>query len=596
MGIFNRSNTESVPAFTNEDKSNLRWFWQNYLREKSRKLTYVFLLVVFQGVIYQQFLSLTDRSLRVVFEGGAMQDLIWICLLVFAVFFFRGVTAFIIPRVSTLIASDAVMKMRNDLVRHMMVLDLEFFERTTPGDMILRMVHQADGLSEFVGQTTVRALRDCATIIIISGYLIYQQPMLFSIAAIVIPVLAILMQIVSRQIKEIQRSSENAISQYMDAIDEVVSGMRTVKMSNQIGVEQDRLNTATSKIKSINVRLQTAQAMAQPFVDFSAAFVYMLVIGGGGYVVLSPEYDVDGASIVTFLLGLMMVFDPARRLAQFWAKLQSALVILSGVRSLHQMVPNIIDAPDATTDFDASADIVLDNVKFAYNSSDRTLFENLDLTFSGKTKTAIVGTTGSGKTTILSLLARLYDVDEGEVRIGGVSIKAIQQSALRDAFSVVSQDIVIFNASILENIRYVRPEATLDEVRAAAQAAEVLELMETRGEIPVGPKGAQLSGGQRQRIGIARAFLRQAPIVFLDEATSALDQKTEDKVKRALDRLSLERTTIMVAHRLSAVMSADVIYVLENGKLIEQGTHASLMQAEGFYYSLFSAQQKNYEV
>ena len=488
MGLFRRSSA-TPPTVSAQDKENISWFWRVYLRPKVGKLFLLLLVVVSQGVVYQQFLSLTDRSLRVIFENGAMHDLIWICGMVFLVFFYRGITSFVVPRVSALIASDAVMKLRNDLIAHMMTLDLAYFERTTTGEFILRLVHQAEALSGFVGQTTIRAVRDISTVLIVSGYLFYQQPVLFSVAALVIPLLLLAMQIISRRIKKIQQAAEDAIAQYTDGIEEIVSGMRTIKISNQADVERARLNSETSKIKGINVRLQTAQALAHPFVDFAAAFVYMLVIGGGGYIVLSPDYNVDGASIITFLLGLVLVFDPGRRLAQFWAQVQSMLVVLDGVRTLHRVVPDITDAPNAVTEFDAGADLQLQGVGFGY-TPDQTLFDNLSLTFQGGKTTAIVGTTGSGKTTLLSLLARLYDPTSGGISIGGTPIKTIKQTALRGAFSVVSQDIVVFNASIKDNIRYVRPDASDDDVREAARAAEILDLMDRRGDAHVGPKGA----------------------------------------------------------------------------------------------------------
>lgn len=595
MGLFRKKNKEKYPAFSVADRDNLRWFWNNYLKEKTPKLLVVFLMVISQGFVYQQFLSLTDKSLRIIFADGKLSDLIWICAMVFGVFTFRGIMSFLVPRLSALIASSAVMNMRNDLIDHLMTLDLAFFDKTTPGEFILRLVPQADALSAFVGQTSIRAVRDASTVIIVSIYLCYQQPLLFSAAILVIPALILSMQGVGQRIKEIQANSENAIAEYMDGIDEIVSSMRTVKISGQIDVERARLQKSTSGIRTLMVRLQTAQAMAQPYVDFAAAFVYMLVIGGGGYVVLSPDYDTDGASIITFLLGLVLVFDPGRRLAQFWAQVQGMLIVLGGLRGLHLVKPSIVDANDAISEFDPSQDMILDDVTFHY-SADQTLFKNLNMHIEGGKTTAIVGTTGSGKTTVLSLLARLYDPTEGQILIGDTPIKNIKQASLRKAFSVVAQDVVIFNASIYDNIKYVRPEATDEEIRQAAADAELLELMDARGAMTVGPKGAQLSGGQKQRIGIARAFLRYAPIVFLDEATSALDQKTEEKVRRALARLAADRTTIMVAHKLSSVIFADKIYVMEDGVIVEEGTHKELIATQGFYSTLFEMQQNNYNV
>ncbi|MBZ0123124.1 MAG: ATP-binding cassette domain-containing protein, partial [Roseovarius sp.] len=250
--------------------------------------------------------------------------------------------------------------------------------------------------------------------------------------------------------------------------------------------------------------------------------------------------------------------------------------------------------PDAVESFDTGGDIVLEDVRFAYDD-DHPLFEGLGMTFRGGQVSAIVGATGSGKTTILSLLSRLYDVTGGRISIGGVPIDRLRVAALRGAFSVVAQDIVIFNASIWDNIRYVRPEATDEEVWAAAESAEIAALIRKRGDAPVGPKGAQLSGGQKQRIAIARAFLRDAPILLLDEATSALDQATEERIRVALDRLTRGKTTIVVAHRLSSVADADRIFVLEAGRLVEEGRHADLLDHGGLYAQLYRAQKKGYD-
>ncbi|MGC1504302.1 MAG: ABC transporter ATP-binding protein, partial [Sulfitobacter sp.] len=398
---------------------------------------------------------------------------------------------------------------------------------------------------------------------------------------------------VSNKIKHIQRSAENAMGAYMTGIEEMSNGMRTVKISNQEPVEKQRLFKATAEIKDLSIRLQSAQALMMPTVDILSALVFILIIGGGGYMALSEGFDMDGASVVAFMIGMALIFDPARRVAHFFVKLQASLVILDGVRSLFREVPSITNAPDAVGAFDAHGDILFDAVDFQYDDKP-PLFQDLSLTFESGKVSAIVGATGSGKTTILSLMARLYDVQGGQVTIGGVPVNQLQIPVLRQSFSVVAQDIVIFNSSIWENIRYVKPEATEEEIWAAATHVGIDGLIRERGDTPLGPKGAQLSGGQKQRVAIARAFLRSAPILLLDEATSALDQRTEDRVKAAINTLSEDKTTIIVAHRLSAVTHADIIYVLDEGRVVEQGTHAELMEMAGLYAGMYGAQRQSY--
>jgi len=455
------------------------------------------------------------------------------------------------------------------------------------------MVNQAQDLSLFVGQATVNAVRDAVTVIIVLGYLIYLSPQLFLAAVIIIPVIIFLMLMVSERIKTIQANAENAMGNYMTGIEEMAGGMRTVKISSQEPSESSRLRTAAREIRDLSIRLQAAEAMVLPSIDLSSAFAYVLVIGGGGYMALSPAYDLDGAGVITFLLGLVLLFDPARMVAQFFTKLQAHLILLEGVHSLFRETPTITDSPDVIDEFDTAGDIVLRDVAFGYSPTS-PLFEGINMTFQGGKTTAIVGSTGSGKTTVLSLIARLYNVDRGQISISETPIEEIKIRSLRQSFSVVAQDIVIFNNSIWENIRYVCPEAPDEAIWEAAERAAIADLIRERGDVPVGPKGAQLSGGQKQRIAIARAFLRSAPVLMLDEATSALDQRTEQRIRDTLAKLGEDKTTIVVTHRLSSVADADWIYVMESGQVVEEGTHADLVTANGLYASMYDAQKQGY--
>ncbi|MFG6519435.1 MULTISPECIES: ABC transporter ATP-binding protein [unclassified Sulfitobacter] len=588
-----RKRKERVPLFNDQDKDNISWFWTKYLKQRAPWLGLVMVMILIQGFAYQQFISLTESGLRVIFDDGRVSGLIKVCGMVLAIFSIRAVMSYWVPRLSAWLASDAVFKMRRDLIDHLMTLDLAFFERTKSGDIILKLVNQAQDLSGFIGQTTVNAVRDTVTIIAVSGYLIWKNPALFALVIIVMPTITIVVRRISQGIKGTQATAENAMGNYMSGIEEMTNGMRTVKISNQEPVEKARLNKATGEIKDLTIRLQKLQAMMSPTVDILAAIIYVLIIGVGGYMALSPSFEMDGAGIIGFMIGMALIFDPARRLTAFFVSMQASLIILDSLRSLYRELPTITNAPEAKEVFDPTGDIVLDDVTFQY-SEKHPLFRNVNMTFEGGKVTAIVGATGSGKTSVLSLIARLYDVSDGVVTIGGTAVKDLRIDKLRQSFSVVAQDIVIFNSSIYENIKYVRPDAPEDEIWRAAELVGIDQLMRDRGDAPLGPKGSQLSGGQKQRIAIARAFLRSAPILLLDEATSALDQRTEERVRGAIQELSKDKTTIMVAHRLSTVTHADHIYVLDEGTVVEEGTHAQLMEQEGLYAAMFNAQRSSY--
>ena len=299
----------------------------------------------------------------------------------------------------------------------------------------------------------------------------------------------------------------------------------------------------------------------------------------------------DGASIIAFLIGLVIVFDPARNVAQFFTQLQASLIILDSICSIFD-----VETENPNSGYNYIKDttpiaIRFKNVSFSYNSNSRTL-ENISLEFKAGTKSAIVGSTGSGKTTILNLIGRLYDVDGGAISFNDQDINSLSISSVRDQITIVSQDIVIFDQSVEDNIRYANPSATRKMIFEAAKKAKIDKLLLERQEEPVGPNGSQLSGGQKQRIALARAFLKPAPILLLDEATSALDAVTEANIAKSLNKLGENTTTIVVAHKLSSIKNADTIFVLDDGKLVESGTHSELIKKKKYYANMVKNQNK----
>ena len=575
--------------FSETDKVNIGWFWKNYIKEKARWLLLILCMIIIQGLVYQQFLVYTERGLRVIFENGKFLDLVKICGFVILAFGMRAVISYLVPVLSVRLTSEAVLKLRSHLINKVVHLSQVYFDKNNSSELILRMVSQVDGISQFVGHTAVNAIRDTVTIIIVSGYLLYKSTILFLAALIVLPIIFLILKAVSETIKRIQRTAENIFGEYISNIEEMASGIRTIKMSNQEGAEIKRMYTASLGIKNLSISLQKAQALVLPAIDLSSAFVFVLVIGGGGYMVLSDDFALDGAAIITFILGLVIIFDPARGLSQFFARLQASLVLLESIKFL-------LNSKDEKSEderrphFKADkVDISFNNISFSYLEGAK-VFDNISMEFKSGQKTAIVGSTGSGKTTILSLISRLYEVSDGSITFNGQDGRKFSRSSIRSNFSVVAQDIVIFNSSIRDNIRYANPKASESDIKKAAMLARIDRLMLERGDVPVGPKGSQLSGGQKQRIAIARAFLRPAPVLILDEATSALDSITEKHVNEAFYELQKGKTTIVVTHKFSSVLDADKIYVLESGKLVEQGTHAEFMNRDSLYKSMLDAQ------
>ena len=551
----------------------------------------MFFLIIFQGFVYQQFLVLTETGLRVIFASGTFRELIWVCLAILIIFSVRAFTSFVIPTISAKLSTSALFELRHDLTQHILRLPQSYFDKTSSGELILRLVNQVQELSTFVGQTTVKAMRDTATVVIVSGYLVYKNIILFSIALVVIPLIALLMIAVVRRVRKMQALAETAIGKFIANIDEMKTGMRTTKMTAQEEAEAQRISGSANLIRAYTYKLMRTHALTPPVIDLSSAFVYMLVVGGGGYMALSDQFDMDGASIIAFLIGLVIVFDPARNVAQFFTQLQSSLILLESVHSIFDVEAEQLNSGPSYNGNSKPVAIKLKNVNFNYTSNSETL-KNITMDFKPGTKNAIVGSTGSGKTTILSLIGRLYELDAGTISFNGDDISKLSISSVRDQITIVSQDIVIFDQSLEDNIRYANPLATKEMIIEAAKKSKIDKLLLERKEIPVGPNGSQLSGGQKQRIALARAFLKPAPILLLDEATSALDSVTEASIAKSLNKLGENTTTIVVAHKLSSIEDADTIFVLDDGNLVEFGTHSELLKKKKHYAAMVNAQNK----
>ena len=414
------------------------------MRSRIGWLVLVSSLIIFQGLAYQQFLVLTETGLRVIFESGSYKDLIWVCLAVFIIFSIRAIMSFLIPTISAKLSTADLFELRRDLAKHVLHLPQKYFDEESSGGLILRLVNQVEQLSVFVGQSTVKAFRDLATVLIVSSYLIYKNVYLFTIAIIVIPLIALLMLRVFEIVKKIQIKTERAIEHFITNIDEMKTSMRTIKMSGQEEAEIERIKSSALEIKKQTFRLQRTHALTPPVIDLSSAFVYILVIGGGGYMALSDQFDMDGASIITFLIGLVLVFDPARHVSQFLTQLQSSLILLNSVRSMFQLKAEDLNFGKPISVSSGLINISFKNVDFHYSPQRKTL-ENVSMEFKAGTKSALVGSTGSGKTTILNLIGRLYSADSGEITFNGQNIYDLSLSSIREQISIVSQDIIIFD-------------------------------------------------------------------------------------------------------------------------------------------------------
>ena len=534
-----------------------------------------------------------DDSLFVRFDrGGTGALLIGLLFILFAATLIRVSTSYISGRLAARITALASLEIRRDLVRRLFSLDLVYFDTAQSGKIILALTTLVERVQSFFSTSLLNAGKASGTIIGILAYLAWVHWGLFLFIALVFPIAFFGIRAVTDRMRSYSGTGLAAQASFLTNLETSVGGIRTIKLTNQTETAQEGLISDARNMSRIQLRLARYHTLIAPMVDLLAAFAVMGIVGLGGMAVVYGWAGLSAATLVTFVIGLALIFSPAARLSGFNVTFTLTLVALRSLYAMSREEPKIVDKKDATETFDATGSIDLHNLTFAYGEDrESLLFDKLNLTFEGGKTSAIVGQTGSGKTTILSLVARLYEPLEGEIRIGGTDIADIKISALRQVFSVVTQDVFLFDGTIHDNIRFVAPNATDQEIEQAAAKAQLTDLINEKRQVTVGPRGAKLSGGQKQRIAIARAFLQDAPIVLLDEATSALDQRTEEKITRALKDLCRGKTTLIIAHRLTTITHADEIFVLEKGAVAEQGTHAKLMKDGGLYSVLYRAQQ-----
>lgn len=532
---------------------------------------------IMKDVINEVFLN-RDQTMIYLIAGAVM--------LIFTV---KGAAAYgqtiLLSRIGNAIVADC----QRRLFARVLEQDLSYFDRTPLGDLTTRMQHNTAAARSVIDMVAVSLGRDMLTLIGLLIVMIVQAPMLSLFALVVMPPAVIGVSVLVRRVRKHAKSQFVSTTRILSVVQETALGVRIVKA---FGVEPrmaSAMEVAVKDVEKQSNKIASLTARTSPLMETLGGFAIALVILYGGYAVV--QQGQEPGALFSFITSLLLAYDPAKRLARLQVNLNNALV---GVRLMYELiddVPQLTEQTDAADLKVTKGEVVFDNVVFSYQES--PALNGLSLTAKAGETTALVGSSGAGKSTLFALLERFYDPNSGRILIDGQDLQSVTLSSLRQNISYVTQDTFLFDASIRENILAGRPDASEEEVIPAAKDANAHDfILALPGgyEASAGEGGGNLSGGQRQRIAIARAMLRNAPLLILDEATSALDAESESKVQGALERLMNGRTTLVIAHRLSTVRDADCIHVLDKGKLVESGTHASLYAADGIYRRLCELQ------
>lgn len=586
--------TETKAPFTPTEDSRelLRWIWHGYLKKHSGLMSVAVLFMLIEGSMLGALSYLMQPMFDQVFVAGNSSMLIWVGMFVIAIFVVRATSSVIQKLILTRVALKTSAALRMDLLDRIMLQDGAFHQSHPPGYLIQRVQGDVGAVGNVWRAIITGAGRDFLGLIVLLGVAISVDPIWAMLALIGIPVLVLPAAMAQRYVRKQARISRDLGAGLSTRLDEVFHGIVQVKLNALEAYQARQYRGLTRRFIRTQTRTAFGGAAIPAMIDIISGVGFMAVILYGGSEIISGEKTIG--QFMTFFTAMGFAFDPMRRLGAISGLWQSAAASIERVKELMDTPLALTSPPNAKPAPTGVPEIRLENVELSYG--DAPVLRGVSLTAKPGQTTALVGSSGAGKSTVFNVLTRLIDPGAGSVLIGGTPTTEMDLEALRGLYSVVTQEALLFDETLRENILLGRTDVSderLKEVLDAAHVTDFVEKLPDGLDTQVGPRGSALSGGQRQRVVIARALLRDTPVLLLDEATSALDAQSEKVVQDALDRLSAGRTTLVIAHRLSTIRSADQIVVMDRGQVKDTGTHQELLDRGGIYADLYRLQFKD---
>ena len=482
-----------------------------------------------------------------------------------------------------------VTRLRDQLFRHLQQQPHAFFDREATGVLMSRVVYDVLLLQDSVSRVITSFFKDSFTLIGLTAVIFYQDWQLALIALLIFPPAAYIIVRFGRRLRGLARESQKSVARLNQLLQENFTGQRIVKAFAREDFEAERFKSANEHFRRVQMKLRIMRELSSPVMELLGAVGMAVIISYGGYHVI--QGTTTPGTFFSFLAALLMLYAPIRGLSSAQNSIQEALAAAQRVFSVLDLEPGIMDRAGARVLPPLSRNIVYRHVSFSYGGN--TVLTDIDFTVTKGDMVALVGPSGAGKTTLLNLLPRFYEVTAGTILVDGVDLREVSLASLRAQIGVVTQQTILFNETVRYNVAYGRLDATEAEIIQAIRAAHAYDFVMAlpRGlDTVIGEQGVRLSGGERQRLAIARALLKDPPILILDEATSSLDSESEREVQQALDRLIEGRTTLVIAHRLSTVRHAHRLVVVDGGRIVETGTHDELLRVDGLYKRLYDMQ------
>jgi subfamily B ATP-binding cassette protein MsbA len=524
--------------------------------------------------------------------GGKEGTLAWICVFIIASIFLKNVFLYLAYRILNPLKNKIVNRLRDELYDKILHLPIGFFTEKKKGDVISRMTNDVAEVEASVIGTLEGWVRDPLNIIITLITLLIISVPLTLFVLICIPVVGV---VIGRITKSLKRQSQDVAVHYSESVsilDETLSGLRVIKAFNSEPLLKARFLNNNESLLTVKNKIGYRRDLASPMSEFLGVVIFTLILYFGGVLVLSNQYALTGSLLLTYLGVFYNLINPTKTLSTSFSNMRKGAAAIDRIEEILKTENTVDDNENGKRlqDFDSS--IELRNVSFAYDGVD--VLKNINLKIEKGKTVALVGSSGAGKSTLADLIPRFHDVTGGELLIDGVNIKEYSLKSVREQISIVTQEPILFNDTIANNIRIGKQTACTEEIEEAAKVANAHNFIvkkEKGFDANIGDRGSKLSGGERQRLTIARAVVKNPPILILDEATSSLDTESERLVQDAINNMMQHRTSIVIAHRLSTIRHADEIIVLQKGEIVERGNHDELMKKQGYYYRLVQMQE-----
>ena len=508
-----------------------------------------------------------------------------------ATFFIKGIASYIQAVMMARAGNRIVAQKQNELYRRLLDQGVAFFNLTESSDILMRVTQSAQMARSVIDTIVTGFVRDTLTLLGLLAVMVYQQPFLSIISLVVGPLALFGVQKILGKVRHIMSQELAGLAEIIKVVQETSVGARVIKAFALEGLMSARMDDAVREVEKRANKLVRLQNATTPLMDTITGLAIASIVLLSAANIFGESAGTPG-QLMSFVTAFLMAYEPAKRLSRMRVTIEAGMTGVDMMYALIDQPRTMTEAATARDIGDGPGALRFEHVDFSYSGA-ATVINDLTLAFPAGKTTALVGPSGGGKSTILNLLLRLYDPTNGSITVDGCELREATYASLRKKIAYVGQDTFLFSASVLENLRMVRPEASEDEVREAARIAHADEFIEGLPQgyaTQIGENGAFLSGGQRQRLSIARAVLRRAPVLLLDEATSALDSHSEALVKDALEQITRGVTTVVVAHRLSTILKADQICYLESGRLVESGTLAELLAKDGSFKKLYHQQ------